>query len=162
MFDTPSNMDTPVSTSAADSSCFKPLDTITSGEESEETVFCEKAGLYLNVKGAWKTVGRGEIKFNVTPEGGARLIMRQNITLKLLLNARVYPEIKPLPMGEDAVSFACQNNVQLLEKTEEEAEKTSELDILAVRFKEEGKKKAERLIEVIEQYKSGKKKDESA
>eukprot|EP00210_Caulerpa_lentillifera_P008835 g8430.t2 len=84
---------------------------VNTGEEGEQTVFTNTAILYQNVDGHWKTLGQGELKLNVNDATKGRLLLRQEGTLKLLLNARLYPEMTLVPMGEDAVSFSCVNAV---------------------------------------------------
>lgn len=84
---------------------------VNTGEEAEETVFANTAILYQNIDGNWKTMGRGELKLNVDEAKQGRLLLRQDGTLKLLLNARLYPEMTLVAMGEDAVSFSCANAV---------------------------------------------------
>lgn len=138
---------------------FKPLDVVHSGEESEKTVYLERAALFSNSEGAWKPVGRGEVKVNVDKDGAARLIMRQSVTFRLLLNARLYPEMKLVPMGESAISFTCQNSVVPIEKLEtDQSEKKEEEDIkysiLALRFKTDAKRKIESFVEMVEKHKN--------
>lgn len=139
--------------SSVDLSKFKPLDVITSGEEGETTVYAELAGLFINVDGDWKGVGRGEVKINVDKEGMARLLMRQRVTLKLLLNARLFPEMKMVKMGDDAVSFSCQNGVQIVEKSEDKTDEVK-LSILALRFKTDAEQKVKSFLELAEKHKT--------
>ena len=147
------------SASSAEPSRFQPIET-KSGEEGEETVFAEKALLFTNTDSKWTSCGVGEMKINVNGQGIARLIMRQEVTLQLLLNARLYPEMKPMPMpmAEDAVTFSCHN---YLDKVDEGEKETNVVDIFAIRFKTDAKTKVQSFMEAIEKHKASSRKTET-
>ena len=149
------------SASSVDPSRFQPIE-IKSGEEGEETVFAEKAVLFTNSEGKWTSCGVGEVKINVNAQGTARLIMRQEVTLQLLLNARLYPEMKPMPMqmAENAVTFSCQNYVDKAVESEKEETKNV-VDIFAIRFRTDAKTKVQNFTEAIEKYKNSSKSTET-
>ncbi|KAE8705144.1 hypothetical protein F3Y22_tig00110430pilonHSYRG00324 [Hibiscus syriacus] len=62
--------------------------------------------------GAWKERGKGELKVNVSTSGteGARVVMRARGNYRLILNARLYPELKLTKMDKRGITFACMNS----------------------------------------------------
>jgi hypothetical protein len=84
------------------------------GEEDEETVWSCKAALYhfekKDEKVAWRERGVGLLRLNTGPSGTSRIVMRQLGNLKLLLNARIFPELRlECTAGLPRVSFYCAN-----------------------------------------------------
>ncbi|WRT64540.1 uncharacterized protein IL334_001472 [Kwoniella shivajii] len=66
---------------------------VTTGEEEEETVIQTRAKLYTNEKSSgWKERGVGLLKLNVrrSDGSGARLLMRADGVLRLILNFKLY------------------------------------------------------------------------
>ncbi|WWC86662.1 uncharacterized protein L201_001539 [Kwoniella dendrophila CBS 6074] len=76
---------------------------VTTGEEEEETVFQTRTKLYTTDKnGGWKERGVGLLKLNVrrSDGSGARLVMRADGVLRLILNAKLYKGITTYPDGK--------------------------------------------------------------
>ncbi|WVW78185.1 hypothetical protein I302_100136 [Kwoniella bestiolae CBS 10118] len=76
---------------------------VTTGEEDEETVFQTRAKLYTNDRRTgWKERGVGLLKLNVNQSdgSGARLVMRADGVLRLILNSRIYKGITTYPDGK--------------------------------------------------------------
>ena len=71
----------------------KPDVELTTGEEEEETVASARAKLYsLAENQVWKERGTGAIKINVhRPSASARLVMRLDAVLNLILNVKLFP-----------------------------------------------------------------------
>jgi Ran-binding protein 3 len=68
---------------------------IETGEEGEENVFSCNATLFVFESKQWKERGKGLIKINLSRDKkGARVIMRQQGNLKLLLNANLWDKMK--------------------------------------------------------------------
>ncbi|KAI5392598.1 nuclear pore complex protein NUP50A [Lathyrus oleraceus] len=82
---------------------------VETGEENEEVVFNADSVLFEFVEGGWKERGKGEVKVNVTSgtEKKARVLMRSKGNYRLILNARLYPEMKLTNMEKKGVTFAC-------------------------------------------------------
>ncbi|XP_058728962.1 nuclear pore complex protein NUP50A [Vicia villosa] len=82
---------------------------VETGEENEEVVFNADSVLFEFVDGGWKERGKGEVKVNVTSgtEKKARVLMRSKGNYRLILNARLYPEMKLTNMEKKGVTFAC-------------------------------------------------------
>ncbi|WVQ75840.1 hypothetical protein IAR50_005473 [Cryptococcus sp. DSM 104548] len=74
---------------------------VTTGEEDEDTVFQVRAKLFVNEKG-WKERGIGLLRVNVRRDdgGGARLVMRADGVLRLLLNSKLYKGLNPKVEGK--------------------------------------------------------------
>ncbi|WWD07404.1 hypothetical protein V865_005502 [Kwoniella europaea PYCC6329] len=73
---------------------------VSTGEEEEETVFQTRAKLYINDrKTGWKERGVGILRLNVNRSdgSGARLVMRADGVLRLILNSRIYKGITTYP-----------------------------------------------------------------
>ncbi|KAI4355672.1 hypothetical protein L6164_004421 [Bauhinia variegata] len=85
---------------------------VETGEENEKVVFNADSILFEFADGGWKERGKGELKVNVTTSGTekARLLMRARGNYRLILNARLYPEIKLTNMDKKGVTFACINS----------------------------------------------------
>ncbi len=88
---------------------------VTTGEESESTVFSGTAVLFAfnPVKKEWTNRGSGGLKLNVNESTGqARMVMRQKDTLRLLLNANLWQGLNLTAQeGQSAMSFTCFNHV---------------------------------------------------
>nr|XP_027191232.1 LOW QUALITY PROTEIN: nuclear pore complex protein NUP50A-like [Cicer arietinum] len=82
---------------------------VETGEENEEVVFNADSVLFEFADGGWKERGKGEVKVNVTSgtEKKARVLMRSRGNYRLILNARLYPEMKLTNMEKKGVTFAC-------------------------------------------------------
>lgn len=145
----------------------KEIETVT-GEEGEETVFAAEAVLYqMNTN--WHQKGRGELKLNVRKSGPARLIMRQKATLKVFLNANLYPQMVPKAMDRaNGVVIRCVNwlesDVQKSSKDEdvsgtsndETDDSKNEMNVFAIKFLDKGNAGAavaDACIRVINEYK---------
>ncbi|XP_016170527.1 nuclear pore complex protein NUP50A [Arachis ipaensis] len=84
---------------------------VETGEENEKVVFNADSVLFEFVDGSWKERGKGEVKVNVTTgEEKARLLMRSRGNYRLILNARLYPDMKLTNMEKKGVTFACINS----------------------------------------------------
>ncbi|XP_028756174.1 nuclear pore complex protein NUP50A [Neltuma alba] len=85
---------------------------VETGEENEKVVFNADSVLFEFVEGSWKERGKGELKVNVSTGGNekARLLMRTKGNYRLILNARLYPDIKLTNMEKKGVTFACINS----------------------------------------------------
>ncbi|KAF7843318.1 nuclear pore complex protein NUP50A-like [Senna tora] len=85
---------------------------VETGEENERAVFNADSILFEYVDGSWKERGKGELKINVTTTGinKARLLMRSRGNYRLILNARLYPDMKLTNMEKKGVTFACINS----------------------------------------------------
>lgn len=103
---------------------------VTTGEEDEDTVFQARSKLFVNEKG-WKERGVGLLKLNVrrSDGSGARLVMRADGVLRLLLNSKLYKGLNPtvegktvlmtLPnVGEKEMAIIClrMSNVKVAEE----------------------------------------------
>ncbi|KAK8618873.1 hypothetical protein V6N13_132851 [Hibiscus sabdariffa] len=84
---------------------------IETGEENEKVVFSADSVLFEFIDGAWKERGKGELKVNVSTAGmeGARVLMRARGNYRLILNARLYPDMKLTNMDKRGITFACMN-----------------------------------------------------
>ncbi|KAG4945026.1 hypothetical protein JHK87_041033 [Glycine soja] len=84
---------------------------VETGEENEEVVFNADSVLFEFADGSWKERGKGELKVNVSCETKkARLLMRSKGNFRLILNARLYPDMKLTNMDKKGVTFACINS----------------------------------------------------
>uniref|UniRef100_A0A1J3DTS3 Nuclear pore complex protein NUP50A n=1 Tax=Noccaea caerulescens TaxID=107243 RepID=A0A1J3DTS3_NOCCA len=82
------------------------------GEENEKVAFSADSIMFEYLDGGWKERGKGEVKVNVSSNGGkARLVMRAKGNYRLILNASVYPEMKLAAMDKKGITFACVNSV---------------------------------------------------
>jgi Ran-binding protein 3 len=82
------------------------------GEEKEKPVFAADASLFEFIGGEWKERGRGEIRLNLPEDRDRkpRLVMRSKGNLRLLLNANLFPDMKPTKMDNRGVTFVCANS----------------------------------------------------
>ncbi|WFD35875.1 hypothetical protein MCUN1_002743 [Malassezia cuniculi] len=64
------------------------------GEEGEKTAASTRAKLYHMVDDQWKERGRGVVKINVNSAGAARLVMRAEGVLRVVLNVMLFPGMK--------------------------------------------------------------------
>ncbi|XP_056412000.1 ranBP2-like and GRIP domain-containing protein 4 [Hyla sarda] len=74
---------------------------VTSGEENEQTLFCNRAKLYRFDKDTnqWKERGIGDLKILQNyDDKSARVVMRRDQVLKLCANHRITPDIHLKPM----------------------------------------------------------------
>jgi len=88
------------------------------GEEEEQHVFNARAKLFILEAGTteWKERGVGMLRLNVANDkSSARLIMRVEGILKLVLNVALWPQIKIERVGDKAARFAA---THLEKKTE--------------------------------------------
>lgn len=84
---------------------------VETGEENEKVVFNADSVLFEFADGSWKERGKGELKVNVASETKkARLLMRSKGNYRLILNARLYPDMKLTNMDKKGVTFACLNS----------------------------------------------------
>ncbi|OIW03832.1 hypothetical protein TanjilG_30108 [Lupinus angustifolius] len=101
---------------------------VETGEEKEKVVFNAYSILFEYVDGSWKEKGKGDLKVNVTSETEkSRLLMRSKGNYRLILNARLYPEIKLTDMEKKGVTFACINSA---------TEEKGGLSTFALKFKD--------------------------
>ncbi|XP_054785049.1 nuclear pore complex protein NUP50A-like [Prosopis cineraria] len=115
----------------AEGSGFPPMQEVVveTGEENEKVVFNADSILFEFVDGSWKERGKGELKVNISSGGNekARLLMRTRGNYRLILNARLYPDIKLTNMEKKGVTFACVNSAN---------EGKDGLSTFALRFKD--------------------------
>ncbi|KAK7261848.1 hypothetical protein RIF29_28171 [Crotalaria pallida] len=101
---------------------------VETGEENEKVVFNADSILFEFVDGGWKERGKGELKVNVSSETEkARLLMRSKGNYRLILNARLYPDMKLTNMEKKGVTFACINSA---------SEEKAALSTFALKFKD--------------------------
>ncbi|XP_061359560.1 nuclear pore complex protein NUP50A-like [Gastrolobium bilobum] len=101
---------------------------VETGEENEKVVFNADSVLFEFVDGSWKERGKGELKVNVTSgTGKARLLMRSRGNYRLILNSRIYPDMKLTNMDKKGVTFACINSA---------TEAKDGLSTIALKFKD--------------------------
>ncbi|KAJ8904491.1 hypothetical protein NDN08_001009 [Rhodosorus marinus] len=84
---------------------------VSNGEEMEQAEFRSKAKLYElegTEKVQWKERGVGQLKLNVGKDSkSARLIMRSEGSLRLILNANLYEDIRLDKANERSVRFSA-------------------------------------------------------
>lgn len=76
---------------------------VTTGEEDEETKYSLRTKLYsMEPDGGWKERGVGVLRLNVRKEDGkgARLVMRADGVLRLILNVSLYAGMNCLEDGK--------------------------------------------------------------
>ncbi|KAB1218596.1 E3 SUMO-protein ligase RanBP2 [Morella rubra] len=85
---------------------------VETGEEHEKVIFTADSVMFEFVDGGWKERGKGELRVNVSTTGTerARLLMRARGNLRLILNARLYPDMKLTNMEKKGITFACVNS----------------------------------------------------
>lgn len=81
---------------------------VVTGEESETMVFKVRAKVYALEDGKWKERGVGALKLNADEDSGsARLLLRNEATLRSVLNAPLYKNFKFDVAGDRVVRFKC-------------------------------------------------------
>ena len=84
---------------------------VETGEENEEAAFSADSIMFEYLDGGWRERGKGEVKVNVSSNGGkARLVMRAKGNYRLILNASLYPQMKLASMDKKGITFACVNS----------------------------------------------------
>ncbi|XP_057453338.1 nuclear pore complex protein NUP50A-like [Lotus japonicus] len=110
---------------------------VETGEENEKVVFNADSVLFEFVDGSWKERGKGELKVNVTSGSEkARILMRSKGNLRLIMNARLYADMKLTNMDKKGVTFACINSA---------SEGKGGLSTFAVKFKD---------VSIVEEFKA--------
>ncbi|CAH8386006.1 unnamed protein product [Eruca vesicaria subsp. sativa] len=85
---------------------------VETGEENDKVAFSADSIMFEYLDGGWRERGKGELKVNVSSNGGkARLVMRAKGNYRLILNASLYPEMKLASMDKKGITFACVNSV---------------------------------------------------
>lgn len=80
------------------------------GEEDEQVAYTQKGVLYEYVDNSWKERGRGDVRINIDSSKSARIVMRSKGNLRLLMNAKLWPEMQCNKMiGTNGVTFAVFN-----------------------------------------------------
>jgi len=83
-----------------------PTEPVPSGEEGEQHVFQSRMKLYLLDGTEWKERGLGQLRLNVAEDKSyARLLMRAEGVLRLVLNVRLIPNLKLEAVGDKAARF---------------------------------------------------------
>ena len=94
------------------------------GEEDEKVAYTQKGVLYEYVDNSWKERGRGDVRINIDSNKSARIVMRSRGNLRLLMNAKLWPEMQCNKMiGTNGVTFAVVNYAA---PAQEDEGKTSE------------------------------------
>ncbi|ESQ30210.1 hypothetical protein EUTSA_v10011504mg [Eutrema salsugineum] len=99
---------------SSEGTAFPPKEEVSTetGEENEKVTFSADSIMFEYLDGGWKERGKGEVKVNVSSNGGkARLVMRAKGNYRLILNASLYPEMKLASMDKKGITFACVNSV---------------------------------------------------
>jgi len=74
---------------------------VPSGEEHEKHSYQARAKVFVFEKGTWAERGVGTVRVNVANDNSyARLLMRQEGTLRIVLNARLFPNMKVELVGD--------------------------------------------------------------
>jgi len=87
-----------------------PAEPIKTGEEDEKQTFQTKAKLFVldAVSSQWKERGVGNLRLNVSQDQkDARLLMRMDGSLKLILNTRIKPTLKIEKAGNKDLRFVA-------------------------------------------------------
>ncbi|TPX74363.1 hypothetical protein CcCBS67573_g04362, partial [Chytriomyces confervae] len=86
-----------------------PIIEVKTGEEGESNVFHTRCKLYrMDESNTWKERGMGSLKLNCDDTNtSARLVMRSEGALRLILNVRVLPGMPCQIVQEKYVQFAC-------------------------------------------------------
>ncbi|KAJ3239569.1 hypothetical protein HDU78_002797 [Chytriomyces hyalinus] len=86
-----------------------PVIEVKTGEEGESNVFHTRCKLYrMDESNTWKERGMGSLKLNCDDTNtSARLVMRSEGALRLILNVRVLPGMPCQIVQEKYVQFAC-------------------------------------------------------
>ncbi|PKI84335.1 hypothetical protein MVES_001445 [Malassezia vespertilionis] len=90
----------------------KPTAEQTTGEEGESTVYSSRVKLYaLGKDQSWKERGTGNLKINLRTTGdradAARLVMRSDAVLKLILNVKLFSGMHPRVEQDKFVRLAA-------------------------------------------------------
>jgi len=121
----------------------KPAEPVSTGEEDEQHVFQSRAKLFIFDKSTngWRERGVGGLKLNRATDGSeARLLMRVEGSLRLILNVRLWPSMHIERTGDKDIRFIAQS-----------LEKEGELCTYGVRV---GRKDtADDLVAAIEKHK---------
>ncbi|KAK3814265.1 MAG: hypothetical protein J3Q66DRAFT_371186 [Benniella sp.] len=84
-------------------------DTVQTGEEDEVNIYQTKGKLYADMEKthSWKERGKGTFRINVNMRdtSRARLVMRTDGVLRLILNVAIFPEMNAVITGEKYVRF---------------------------------------------------------
>ncbi|XP_066584768.1 E3 SUMO-protein ligase RanBP2-like [Prorops nasuta] len=82
---------------------------ITTGEEGETTLYCERAKLFRFVNKEWKERGVGNVKLLKNSQGKVRLLMRRDQVLKICANHMLRPdmELTAMPNTDKAWMWAA-------------------------------------------------------
>jgi len=86
----------------------QPTEPVKTGEENENHVFQTKAKLFTmdSIEKKWKESGVGTLRLNVALDGSiARLVMRNDGSLRLLLNVKLWPGMKVEKAADKQVRF---------------------------------------------------------
>jgi hypothetical protein len=75
------------------------------GEEDEKTAFQARAVLFVLEQSEWRERGCGNLKVNLQKGGRARLLQRQEGSLKVILNAALQWKMPYAAVGDRAVQF---------------------------------------------------------
>ncbi len=75
------------------------------GEEDEKTAFQARSTLFVLDQNEWRERGGGYLKVNLQKGGRARLLQRQEGSLKVILNAALQYKMPYAPVGDRAVRF---------------------------------------------------------
>lgn len=94
-----------------------PLDKVASGEEDESQILQLRVKLYKLVNNSWAEAGSGPLRVNIhvseseSSDVGitrARLVMRQEKVLKLLLNCAITENMLIETVGNKMIRFSCE------------------------------------------------------
>ncbi|KAI8595093.1 hypothetical protein EDD21DRAFT_281882, partial [Dissophora ornata] len=82
---------------------------VQTGEEDEASLYQTKGKLYADTEKthAWKERGKGTFKVNISREDTklARLVMRTDGVLRLILNVSIFPDMNAVITGDKYVRF---------------------------------------------------------
>jgi hypothetical protein len=85
-----------------------PTEPVPSGEEGERNVFVNRMKAYILEGTEWKERGVGPLKVNIADDKTyARLVMRAEGALRLVLNVRLFSSMKIEPVGDKAARFVA-------------------------------------------------------
>ncbi|XP_029672803.1 E3 SUMO-protein ligase RanBP2 [Formica exsecta] len=100
---------------------------VTTGEEDEDTLYCNRGKLFRFVDKEWKERGVGYVKLLRNMEGKVRLLMRRDQTLKICANHMLRPDMELTPMAN--------NNKALFWVANDFADEEVKLEKFCIRFK---------------------------
>ena len=111
------------------------------GEEDETILLNTTASLYVFKDKEYLNRGKGHLHFNYNEEHKFyRLVLRRENVGTVILNTRVFPQMKPQLRNKTALSFLCPINENKSSENQESSD-TSKLEILMLRMQEENCKK---------------------